>query len=144
MALQGLVNRVVRGLIRTPLISRIVGKRLITVYVVGRKSGRKYSVPVAYTPRGPILLIGTEFAWVRNLRSGEPIDIRLKGKRRRADVLVHVDEPAVVAHYAAMTRHNRQFAKFNRISFEADGSPNAMDLHRAWAAGARGVELTPR
>lgn len=144
MALQGLVNRVVRGLLRTPLVCRVVGKRLITVYVVGRKSGRQYSVPVAYTRRGPVLLIGTEFAWVRNLRTGEPIDIRLKGKRRRADVRVHIDEEPVVAHYAAMTRHNKQFAKFNKISFEADGTPSAADLQRAWRAGARGVELTPR
>jgi hypothetical protein len=144
LALQGLVNRVVRGLLRTPLLCRVVGKRLITVYVVGRKSGRRYTVPVAYTPQGTALLIGTEFVWARNLRTGDPIDIRLKGKRRRADVLVHVDEEAVVAHYAAMTRHNKQFAKFNRIGFEPDGSPSPADLHRAWAAGARGVELTPR
>ncbi len=144
LALQGLVNRVMRGLLRTPLLSRAVGKRLVTVYVVGRKSGRRYCIPVAYTRRGETLLIGTEFAWVRNLRSGEPVDIRLKGKRCSADVKVLADKDAVVAHLATMTRDNRQFAKFNQISFDSDGNPNASDLQLAWAAGARGVELTPR
>ena len=144
LALQGLVNRVIRGLLRTPLLCRAIGKRLITVYVVGRKSGRRYSIPVAYTRRGQTLLIGTEFAWVRNLRSGEPVDIRWKGKRCSADVTVLSGEDAVVAHLAAMTRDNRQFAKFNRIGFDGDGNPKPSDLHFAWQAGTRGVELTPR
>ena len=45
MAFQDLANLVVRGLLRTPLLCRIVGARLITIYVVGRKSGRHYAVP---------------------------------------------------------------------------------------------------
>ncbi len=31
LALPGLVNRIVRGLLRTPLLCRVVGNRLITV-----------------------------------------------------------------------------------------------------------------
>ena len=98
LALQGLVNRVIRALLRTPLLCRAVGKRLITVYVVGRKSGRHYPVPVAYTRHDGTILIGTEFAWVRNLRTGEPVDIRLEGRRRSADVQVLTDEPGVLEH----------------------------------------------
>ena len=64
------MNRIVRGLLRTPLLGRVVGSRLITVYVVGRKSGRRYTVPVAYTRHDGALLIGTPFGWGRNLRTG--------------------------------------------------------------------------
>lgn len=39
LPLQGLVNVVIRGLLRAPLLSLAVGKRLITVYVVGRRTG---------------------------------------------------------------------------------------------------------
>ena len=35
---RGLANRLVRGLLRTPLLCRIVGGRLVTLYVVGRKN----------------------------------------------------------------------------------------------------------
>jgi hypothetical protein len=49
IALQGLANRLVRGFLRTPLLCRAVGNRLVTLYLVGRKSGRRYTVPVAYT-----------------------------------------------------------------------------------------------
>jgi hypothetical protein len=144
MALQGLVNRIVRGLLRTPLLSRVVGKRLVTVYVVGRQSGRQYSVPVAYTRHDGSMLVGTPFAWGRNLRTGEPVTIRLQGNRRSADVEVITDEEGLVAAYAVMTRDNHQFAKFNHIAIDAAGNPDSTDLRRAWAAGARAIRLTPR
>jgi deazaflavin-dependent oxidoreductase (nitroreductase family) len=144
MALQGLVNWVVRGLLRMPLVSRGAGNRLITIYVVGRKSGRHYSVPVAYTRHDGALVIGTPFAWGRNLRTGESVDVRLRGKRRPADVQVIIDEAGVVEQYGVMALDNRNFAKFNKIGFDQDGNPNLADLHRAWAAGARAIRLTPR
>ncbi len=141
---QALVNRVVRGLLRTPLVSRLIGSRLVTVYVVGRKSGRRYAVPVAYTRHEGDLLIGSSFGWGRNLRTGEAVTIRLKGRRRLADVRVLADEPGVVDAYAVMARNNHAFAKFNDIGFDSGGEPVPGDLHLAWAAGARAFRLTPR
>jgi deazaflavin-dependent oxidoreductase (nitroreductase family) len=144
MAMQAVANRVVRGLLRTPLLSRAVGGRLVTVYVTGRKSGRHYTVPVAYTRQGDDLLIGTPFGWGRNLRTGEPVQIRLKGRLREADVRVYKDEADVTGAYAAMCRDNKQFAKFNKVGFDAAGNPDPGDLHLAWMAGARAFRLTPR
>jgi deazaflavin-dependent oxidoreductase (nitroreductase family) len=142
--LQKLVNQVVRGLLCTPLVCRLVGKRLITVYVVGRKSGRDYSVPVAYARHDGLLLVGTQFPWARNLRSGEPVEIRLLGKRQSADVRVLTDEPGVVEYFGLIARDNHQFAKFNKIGLDQRGEPHPEDLHRAWAAGARVVMLDPQ
>ena len=144
LPLQGLVNRMIRGMLRTPLLCRVVGKRLLTVYLVGRKSGRHYAVPVAYTRRNGTLLVGTQFAWARNLRTGEPVHIRFGGQRRQADVQVVADETGVVEHFAEMARDNHQFAKFNKIGFDQRGDPSPGDLHLAWAAGARAAVLTPR
>jgi len=142
LKMQSLANQIIRGLLRTPLLCRVIGNRLVTLYVVGRKSGRRYVLPVAYVRDGDDLLIGTPFAWVRNLRSGEPVAVRLKGKRRLADVRVYTDEPDVVARFGKMARENRQFASFNRIGFDEAGNPDPTDLHLAWAAGARAIELT--
>lgn len=141
---QGIANRIVRALGRTPLVNRALGRRLVTVYAVGRKSGRHYTVPVAYTRHGDSLLIGTPFAWGRNLRTGEPVEIRLKGRRRWADVQVHTDESSVAEYYSLMSRDNRNFANFNKIGFDPDGNPDPSDLHLAWASGARAIVLTPR
>jgi deazaflavin-dependent oxidoreductase (nitroreductase family) len=144
LAFQGLANRVVRGLLRTPLVSRLAGARLITIYVVGRKTGRRFDVPVAYTRHDGQLLVGTSFAWARNLRTGEPVDIRLKGRRRTADVTVVTDEAGVVADYTVIARGNRQFAGFNHITLDASGEPDPADVHRCWATGAHTLRLRPR
>jgi hypothetical protein len=144
LAFQGFANRVVRTLLRTPLLARLVGTRLITVYAVGRKTGRRYAVPVAYSHHDGALLFGTEFRWVRNLRTGEPVEIRYKGKRRTAAVTVTADEAGVVADYGTLARDNHRFAAFNRIGLDAAGEPNPADLRRCWAAGARSVRLVPR
>jgi hypothetical protein len=144
MALQGVANRIVRGLLRTPLVCRGIGKRLITVYVVGRTSGRRYVVPVAYTRHEGVLLVGTPFRWARNLRTGEPVEVRHMGRRRTADVRVLTDEAAVVADYTVIARDNHNFARFNRIGLDAQGNPDPADLHRTWQAGARVLRLTLR
>jgi hypothetical protein len=144
MAMQGLANRIVRGLLRTPLINRGAGSRLITLYVVGRKSGKRYTIPVAYTQYDGDLLIGTPFGWGRNLRTGEPVDILLKGRRVPADVTAFTDEASVAEYYGIMASDNKQFAKFNKIALDESGTPNAADLHAAWVGGARAFRLSPR
>jgi deazaflavin-dependent oxidoreductase (nitroreductase family) len=144
LPVQGIVNRMIRVLLRTPVLSHLVGKRLLTVYVVGRKSGRHYSVPVAYTREDGTLLVGTQFPWIRNLRSGEPVDIRLLGERRRVDVQMLTDERGVVARLAEMARDNHAFASFNSIGLDERGEPRPEDLRLAWRAGARVALLTPK
>ena len=141
---QTAVNRIVRALLHVPLLNRAVGRRLIVIEVVGRRSGKRYDVPVACTRDGADLLVGTPFAWGRNLRTGEPVTILLAGRRRPADVVAITDEPGVTEAYATMARDNRQFAGFNQIGSDSRGEPDPSDLHLAWAAGARAFRLTPR
>ena len=129
---QWLANRMVRACCAHTLVCRVAGHRLITVYVVGRRTGRHYAVPVAYTRHDGDLLIGTSFAWGRNLRSGEPVDIRLRGRRRTAEVRVVTNEPDVVALYAVIVRDNPNFAAFNDIGSDQDGNPSPTDLQLAW------------
>ncbi len=143
MRYQGAANAVARALLRVPLLDRLVGRRLIVIDVVGRSSGRLYRVPVAYTRHQGEILVGTPFAWGRNLRTGEPVTILLKGRRVSADVTVLTDEPDVVAAYEVMARDNRQFAAFNKIGLDAAGNPDPEDLHLAWASGARAFRLRP-
>jgi len=144
MPAQRLVNLLVRGLLRTPGLSRIIGARLVTLYVVGRRSRQCYSVPVAYMAQGDDLLIGTSSGWGRNLRTGEPVAIRLRGKHCWADVQIHIEESEVVSAYADMARVNPTFAKFNSIRVGGDGEPDRDDLRSVWQSGARALRLTPR
>lgn len=65
--MQTAADRVVRVLLATPGVHRVVSGWLITVYLVGRTSGRRYTLPVAYPRVDSTLLIGTPFDWRRNL-----------------------------------------------------------------------------
>jgi hypothetical protein len=142
---QGALNGFIKGLLRVPLISRLVGSKLLTFTVVGRKSGKTYVIPVAYTRHQGQLLVGTRlWPWVKNLRPGEPVTIRLKGRQRLADWELFTDEQTVVELYDVIARDNHQNAKFAGIGFAPDGSPNPADLHQAWAKGCAVIRLTPR
>ena len=138
------VNLLVRGLLRTPGLCRIIGRRLVTVHVVGRTSGQRYPVPVAYVRQGEDLLIGTSFAWGRNLRSGDVVTTRLKGKLLQVEVQAFADEADVVAAYARMARANPAFARFNNVRLAPDGEPDTGDLRLAWRGGARAIRLRPQ
>jgi hypothetical protein len=144
MAIQKPMNAVIRTLLKTPGIANGIGKRLITLHVVGRKSGKHMDLPVAYTNHEGLILVGTPFAWGKNLRTGEPLNVTYKGKLRTADVEVAKDETDVVALLDVMCRDNRQFAKFNKIGIDAAGNPVTDDLRRAWEHGARVFKLTIR
>lgn len=143
LRLQSAVNRIVQALLRVPVLSRLIGARLMIIDVVGRKSGTRYHVPVAYTRQDDDLLVGTSFPWGRNLRTGEPVTVLLKGERRTAEVTVITDEPGVREVYTIITRDNHRFAAFNKIAIDDHGDPDPADLGRAWAAGARAFRLTP-
>src|SRR3989442_1356474 len=86
------MNLFMRGMLRTPGLAQLVGRRFLTLYVVGRKTGKQYCVPAAYIRHEGSLLLGTQFGWGRNLRTGEPLDVRYQGRRRVADVVVIQDE----------------------------------------------------
>ncbi|KZM74674.1 hypothetical protein AWN90_21665 [Nocardia terpenica] len=144
MASQRVVNRIVGVLLRVPGVSIAVGRRLVLLHIVGRKSGKHYDIPVAYTRYDGSLLIGTSFAWGRNLRTGDRIGVVLQGKRRTADVRAISDEAGVVEYYGIIVRDNHAFAKFNNIGFTATGDPDPDHLHQAYAAGARAFLLTLR
>ncbi|HUN37778.1 MAG TPA: hypothetical protein VMU95_37775 [Trebonia sp.] len=142
MSVQKVANRIVNTLLRTPGISGAIGKRLVIINVTGRKTGRRYSVPVAYTRHEGSLLVGTQFAWARNMRTGEPVEVIMLGRRRQASVQVISDEDGVVAAYDVLCRDNHQFARFNNIQLDSDGAPVQGDLHSAWTNGARAYRLS--
>lgn len=142
---QGALNRLMRGLLRTPGISRVLGGTLLTFTLVGRKSGKIYRIPVAYTRHDGKLLVGTVgTAWVHNFVPGEPVTVRVRGRQRLADHRVFRDEQNVVALYDVIARDNRTNAKFSGIGYDPDGSPNRADLHQTWRKGGIVIELTLR
>jgi hypothetical protein len=61
-------------------ISTPLGKRLMLVYLTGRKSGRHYRQPISYVRENETLLTPGGGRWKLNLVEGEPTHVRLRGR----------------------------------------------------------------
>jgi hypothetical protein len=57
-----------------------LSKRLMLVYLTGRKSGRHYRQPISYIRDGETLLTPGGGKWKLNLVESEPTHIRLRGE----------------------------------------------------------------
>lgn len=68
-----IVNVVVRAVLRTPLLHRVLSRNTMLLTFTGRSSGRTYTVPVSYQRDRDTLTCYTraDRAWWKNLR-GEP------------------------------------------------------------------------
>jgi deazaflavin-dependent oxidoreductase (nitroreductase family) len=85
------VNPVVEWLLRSPLHAALDGG-LMLITVTGRRSGRRYTIPVGYQRDGDSLRVLVSKAsrkqWWRNYRSARPIEVLLRGETRRGEARV--------------------------------------------------------
>jgi hypothetical protein len=141
---QNLVNAFTRRALSTPGLAKGIGRFLILLYVVGRTSGKTYPIPIAYIEHEGKVLTGTQFGWSRNLRTGQDLRVRYKGKLRNAKVEVVEDEERVVELYGLLCKANHNFAKFHNIAIGAQGEPDPEGLRAAFKHGAKAILLTPK
>lgn len=86
------LNRVVDVVLRSR-VHWLLSRGLTLITVTGRRSGRRYTIPVGYleTPDAVVVLVGDapSKTWWRNYRQPGPIEVRLRGVPRvgRAVVL---------------------------------------------------------
>jgi F420H(2)-dependent quinone reductase len=74
------INVPVRLLLRLPFKTPL-SSRLMLLFFTGRKTGRSYRQPVSYVVDGDALLTPGGGRWKLNLREGESIEIRLRGRK---------------------------------------------------------------
>lgn len=128
-------NPIMTWLLRSPL-HPILSKNTLLVSYTGRKSGRRYAIPVNYLRQGSQLttLSDHQRTWWRNLRGGAQVSLRLAGHDRRATAEVQETEAAVGAALEGILRNFPQYARYLKIPFGAGGQPNPEALRRAAAA----------
>jgi len=133
-ALFAALNPVMRGLLRSPL-HRAVSGRLMLLEFAGRRSGKRYALPVGYVRAGDELLVGTEKGWKRNVRGGHPVTVRLQGERRTGTADLIEDAAGLEAAYRRIAAVQPDFFRFVGVRLGPDGTPNPDDVARAAAAG---------
>jgi hypothetical protein len=140
---QRALNVVMRAVLSTPVLHRVVSNRVLVLDVIGRKSGRRYRIPVGYTPSRHGLLIGTAGTWRRNLVPGRVI--RVTVARRVQSMLADVitDEELCTELYRDILAHNPVHGRYAGIATMADGSPRPGELRAALNRGIAVVRLRP-
>ncbi|MFD4366735.1 hypothetical protein [Rhodococcus sp. NPDC058521] len=89
-------NVVMRRLIDAPVVGKFLSRSMAEVSYVGRKSGRRFTLVVAYKRRGDELTIGVAMpekkGWWRNFHpTGGPIVVHLDGVERTGTAVAHRD-----------------------------------------------------
>ena len=84
-SIMSMLNPVIGAVLRSPL-HRLVSPGLLLLTVTGRRTGRRYSIPVGYQRDGDDLVVMVSEArskqWWRNYEEPAPIEMRLRGEQR--------------------------------------------------------------
>jgi len=80
------LNPALAAVLRSPL-HRLLSRGLLLLTVTGRRSGRRYSIPVGYQEDSNGLVVMVSEArrkqWWRNYYEPAPVELRLRGRERR-------------------------------------------------------------
>ena len=127
--------------------ARRVGEHLLLLHVVGRRSGREITVPVAYRVGGDdTLLVLTNSVWRLNLREVSAVEITWRGQRLPATsrLVENPDEVAGVYRALIASGDPRKAGRRMGIRINVDRVPTHEELaDAARRDGLSLVYLTP-
>jgi deazaflavin-dependent oxidoreductase (nitroreductase family) len=125
------VNRAMKFLLRSPLHG-LVSRSVLLITFTGRKSGKAYTTPVSYSQTGSQVTIFTHAAWWKNLRPGEPVSLRIRGRDVHAlPEPVAGDDPAIAVRLAAHLRQVPSDARYYGVTLDKRGNPNRDEVAKA-------------
>jgi deazaflavin-dependent oxidoreductase (nitroreductase family) len=134
------VNALPKLILRSPLHG-LMSKQILLLTYTGRKSGKRYTVPITYVEVGETLLLATDRPWWKNLRGGAQVQVWLRGKKREARTEVVTDEATIRELYRSMLSEHPAQGWFMDIKPGSDGWPNPDDLHRAVERGVAVIKV---
>jgi hypothetical protein len=139
-------NPLVRMLLGSPLHGVLDGSFLV-LHLTGRRTGRRYDIPVGYVDMQGKLAVVTVARWRANLRGGADITVTMHGCLRPMHALLDEDPASVAVSYEAMIsrigwkKAQRQLG----ISVPGGRAPTLLELEEAARAyGWSVITLVPR
>ncbi len=114
------VNAPMRLVLALPFPTPLT-KRLMLLFLTGRRTGRSYRQPVSYVPYEGALLTPGGGKWTLNLVEGQPVRVRLRGHdvEARPEIISDLDE--VERLLGVITDANPTAGRFVGISKGPDG-----------------------
>lgn len=134
-------NKVMKLVLRTPLLHRVVSGNIMLLTYTGRKTGKVYTIPVSYTKRGNTVTMFTNHNWSKNLVDSIPVTLRLRGRQLKAMLDFKTSDveqitPVLLEHL----RNKPADARIHKVTYEDTGKPNADEVRRA-AGNVRMIQL---
>lgn len=108
----------------------LVSEGMLLLSVTGRKSGKRYTLPIYYLRDGDTVVMTTDSRWWKNLRGGAPVTLRIKGENMTGVGEAITDEATVADVLTRMVRRFGRYGKVIGVRRESNGEPNAEDLDR--------------
>jgi deazaflavin-dependent oxidoreductase (nitroreductase family) len=128
-----------RLILRSPLHVLMSGKYLIIEFT-GRKSGKRYTTPVAYVREGDRVYVSTDSPWWRNMSGGAPVKLRLKGRTVEGNATAIPDPERSAEIIRMLVDAIPSYAKPAHLTVE-DGRVSDAEVAKAVAEGRVAVEV---
>jgi deazaflavin-dependent oxidoreductase (nitroreductase family) len=135
-----IANPFVSLILRSPLHGWMSQSILLVTYQ-GRKSGKKYTLPVQYVRSGDCLYIipgaAGQKTWWRNLRGGAPVQVLVDGRLKQAQAEVLTGEPncdEIAGALKVYLEHFPAATRLHLIQVKPDKTLDESDLYRAAAS----------
>jgi len=121
-----------------PIAHRLVARgagtgQLLVLHYAGRRTGRRFDVPVGYHLVGGETLVLTNSGWRHNFRGGRDIEVTFRGRRQRARALLVDNADEVAAVYDRIIRDLgvKQAGRRLGLRINVDRPPTPAELRDA-------------
>ncbi len=124
------LNACMVGFLKTPGLQRVIGKSVALLGFDGRKTGRRYVIPVSYAREGDRVTVLTKSsrAWWRNLTGGVPVEVRLAGETHSGVADARVGCPDDELAIAAFLSRRPMDAKAYGVRLDSDLAADLSDV----------------
>jgi len=128
-----ILNPTLSILLRSPF-HWLVSKNLMLISVVGRKSGKTYSIPVRYIRHRDTIrfFTGATNKWWRNMRDGADVTLLVEGKNDGYHAVAVESPPDRIREALVLLfKEFPQDAPYYEVRIDKSGHPLPQDLDRA-------------
>lgn len=125
------VNSAMKFVLRSP-VHGMVSKSVLLITFKGRKSGKTYTTPVSYSQDEDQVTIFTHAAWWKNLGSGAPVTLRIRGHEFQGVAEPVAEDKRAIAE--ALNVHLRKVpsdAGYYQVTFDGGKNPRAEEVEKA-------------
>ena len=126
------LNTLVKFLLKTPILQTTIGKHLALLSFTGRRSGKRYTIPVSCQRKGDSVFMLTEKSrsWWQNFEDEPAVELRIAGKVVLGTARAHVATDADLDEVVGYLANRPQDAKAYGATVLPDGSLDPDSVRR--------------